>query len=809
VRFFRVTILFFSALLLGIVSCRDSKELSFWSLIDSNTIIVYESSNPVLIKDGLIDSILQKTTSKQYMACLQSINKNSFDLLYATKVTNKEFEDLNSDQKTSARVLNGVSIYELKKNGKVMVAWANLDGFLVLSKASLLIENTIRVYLGSPSKDFKTQNPKLFDFVTIKSDAGNVWVNHNELSKTSIPLFQILKQIPVFRNLASSSVLDVTRNAERISLSGFTLDSLEKDWGLFRFQNQSPVKIEVMRFVPNASKVFIHYGLSNVDALITGDPDEPIKSDLRNEIGICVLDNNAYVIILKVKEGYAFDKFELIESYAGYDIRKITDTKLTESVNGLLPEVSFNQGVFKDGYIFLSKEMDELKIMIDAIETDETWGRSVDFQQFFNTCLQEGNVSVFYTPSALLGDSIPNEWEPILDSLHLNKLSWGSIQFNSLDNHFFTSANFQFESSKPKMQSDLNRKSYELSNNLAAAYTVKNHTDGSNELLAQDSTYKMFLFSKAEGVQWVYNLNGKIQQVQQLDYFKNGKLQYMVVTANYIYLIDRLGRDVEGFPKKKDLNYRFLEVVDYDKSRNYRIVLTSGDQEIYILDKSLKELEGWSPKKLNARIRFSPKHYRIGGKDYFIVITENGQLHIFNRRGDYEKGFPLTITKNISGDYFVDAGSTLATSSIYFVSDDGIVQRLTLDGKPTNENLVRGSKSIFSLISTWGKSDFYLFRIDSDKIAIFDRNNQLVFERQNPGSQNLKPSAFKSPEGKAYFCFFDEEQKLSYFFNSSGNSIINRPIETTLMPLFEINQKTKQVSVFSIYNNSITNTPLN
>jgi hypothetical protein len=92
---------------------------------------------------------------------------------------------------------------------------------------------------------------------------------------------------------------------------------------------------------------------------------------------------------------------------------------------------------------------------------------------------------------------------------------------------------------------------------------------------------------------------------------------------------------------------------------------------------------------------------------------------------------------------------------------------------------------------------------------VFDRKNQLVFERQNPGSQNLKPSVVKSPDGVAYFCLYDEEQNLSYFFNSIGNTVINRPIEATLPPVFEVNQKSKQVSVYSVYNNSITNIPLN
>jgi hypothetical protein len=110
---------------------------------------------------------------------------------------------------------------------------------------------------------------------------------------------------------------------------------------------------------------------------------------------VCVLDNGAHVVILKVKEGYAYDKFEYEESYAGYDIRKVADDKLTEPVKALLPEVNFAHLLFKDDYVFLSENMDELKQVVDAIEAEETWGRSVSFQQFFNTCLQEGNVSVF------------------------------------------------------------------------------------------------------------------------------------------------------------------------------------------------------------------------------------------------------------------------------------------------------------------------------------------------------------------------------------------------------------------------------
>ncbi|HNS30901.1 MAG TPA: hypothetical protein PKL52_10270 [Tenuifilaceae bacterium] len=797
-------------LLLGVMSCRESKELSFWSLIDPNTILAYESTQPVLVRDKEVGSILHSLSAKEYITCVQSITKNSYDLIYVCNVTDAEWAGISSANKVSNRLLDGITIFEVKNEGGTALAWANLEGYLIISKSSILIENAIRIYRSSQPKNFKSENPQIFGFVTIKSDAGNVWVNYDQLNKTAVPLFKTIQSIPLFKNLATSSVLDVAQSDDQISLSGFTLDLLNKDWGLFRFQNQSPVKIEVMRFVPNTTKVFIHYGISNVDALITGDPDEPQKSDLRDEVGICLTDDEVPVVLLKVKEEYAFDKYEYVESYAGYDIRKVNDGKLSDPIKPLLPEINLAFLTFKDDYIFLSENTEALKQIIDAIEADETWGRSVAFQHFFNTCLQEGNVSVFFNKAALLGSTVNNDWKPILDSLHLTSMTWGSLQFNSLDNHFFTSANFYIDSKKQPERIKPDRKLYELPNNLASSYMVKNHTGGPNELLVQDSTYKVYLFSKQHGVQWVYSLNEKLEQVQQLDYFKNGKLQYLITTPSYIYLIDRLGRDVDGFPKKKDLNYKFSEVVDYDKSRNYRLLLTSGDRDIFILDKTMKELEGWAPKKLNSKILFPPKHYRIGGRDYFVVITENGQLHVFNRRGEYEKGFPLAIDKNISGDYFLEQGTSLASSVVYFISKDGKIQKVKLDGEQTTESLIRGDKSTFTLaVSTAGKPDFYFFRVDTDKIAVFDRKGQLVFERQNPGSLRLKPGVVKTTDGPALFAFFDEEQKLCYFYNTLGNAAINRPVEATLPPVYDVNLKSKQVTVYSVYQNTITTTPLN
>ncbi|HPW62595.1 MAG TPA: hypothetical protein PLJ13_09880, partial [Cyclobacteriaceae bacterium] len=254
---------------------------------------------------------------------------------------------------------------------------------------------------------------------------------------------------------------------------------------------------------------------------------------------------------------------------------------------------------------------------------------------------------------------------------------------------------------------------------------------------------------------------------------------------------------------------RFSDVVDYDKSKNYRYLLSSGTREIYILNKDAIMLDGWSPNRLPFDIEYSPVHYKIGNKDYFLVISKDGTVHLINRKGDLERKAQLRLG-SFSGDYFLETGPTMGNSFIYSISLDGVVTKQSFDGKSkSQENLVKGNNSKFYLKKVIGKSDFYFLRIDTDKIAVFDRFLQLVFEKQNPGSTTLLPSVVSLPQGKSIFCFYDEEQKLSYLYDQIGNPVINRPLESTISPVFGNNTKSKKLFVYTISEEIITTTQLN
>jgi hypothetical protein len=144
------------------------------------------------------------------------------------------------------------------------------------------------------------------------------------------------------------------------------------------------------------------------------------------------------------------------------------------------------------------------------------------------------------------------------------------------------------------------------------------------------------------------------------------------------------------------------------------------------------------------------------------------------------------------------------------VSSDGVISKQGFDGKSkSQENLIKGNSSKFYLRKVMGKVDFFYFRIDTDKIAVFNRMNQLLFETQSPGSTTLIPSVVSLPSGKSIFCFFDAEQKLSYLYDQIGNSIVNRPLESTIAPVFGSNAKTKKLYIYTFSDENITTTPLN
>jgi len=802
-------------------SCEDRK-VTYWDAIDQNSVLIFETIHRPIVTEKILQPFF-RVSSTAFVISLQSIAKNEYELLYSYPLIEKKYTLLLKDtslsqskQKIVSRLYNGSEIKEIRNDkNAVIVAFTYFDGVFLLSKSSFLIENAIRTIADKKGINFKIQNKKLFQFASIKSDAGNLYVNFNQLSRSALTNSTLTNSIPLLKRFAKSAVLDVKVDDSFISMNGFTIDSITKKASLAVFQDQRAVKFEMARFIPNSSKASIHYGFSDFQKLAKAlGAKNDLESDLADELAVCTIDQEKkkFLLFIKLKDHnlVSLDSGDYFESYAGYEIRSSKSSKLCQTFKDLIPKGNYEYYSVKENFGFFAEDVTDLKSLIDAIESDDTWGRSLSFQRFYERGLQESNISMFFK-EPIFNDEINKKWKPLIDSLHLSSLEWASVQLTSLDNHFYTSINIETtptEKGKTNKPSRAERASFRLPNTIASGHIVKSHVSSNEELILQDSTFKIHLFSIANGILWQYPLDGMIQGVQELDYFKNNKFQYFITTPTSLYIINRLGRDVQGFPKKYPFTINHSEVVDYDKSKNYRFLLSAGEN-VYILDKNGAELEGWNPKKLTSKIN-DAQHYRIGGKDYFVIFTEDGSVHFFNRRGDYETGSPIKL-KLFSGDYFIEKGTQLSNTFLYTILTEGIVTKRSLDGKIiSQENLVKGNNSKYSLITTkTGKSDFFCIRIDNDKIAVFNKLNQLVFEKQNPGSSKLIILAVNLSVDRTIFCFYDDEQKFSYLYDQIGNSVLNRPLESSTVPVFGLDTKNKKFFIYSFFEDAVTATPIN
>ena len=121
---------------------------------------------------------------------------------------------------------------------------------------------------------------------------------------------------------------------------------------------------------------------------------------------------------------------------------------------------------------------------------------------------------------------------------------------------------------------------------------------------------------------WKKSLSGRIiGEIKQIDLYKNGRLQILFRTSDRLYLIDRNGNEVSqlSFDIKNGKINHPISVFDYDKNRNYRILVTT-DNQIQMYDNSGEIVKGFDPDNFKSDIINSPVHIRIDDKDYICLL---------------------------------------------------------------------------------------------------------------------------------------------------------------------------------------------
>lgn len=170
---------------------------------------------------------------------------------------------------------------------------------------------------------------------------------------------------------------------------------------------------------------------------------------------------------------------------------------------------------------------------------------------------------------------------------------------------------------------------------VAPPILVKDYLSKTLQVFTQDRDDRISLISCTGKILWQRQLDGPVMgEVHQIDRYKNGKLQLVLNTARKVYLIDRLGRDVEGFPVTLAGEASApLGVFDYERRKDYRIVVPLANGRIQNLGPDGRAVQGWEPTVLASPAVEPVEHVRVKGKDYLVVVQRNGQVAVLDRRG--------------------------------------------------------------------------------------------------------------------------------------------------------------------------------
>jgi outer membrane protein assembly factor BamB len=709
-----------------------------------------------------------------------------------------------------------------------------VQGIFIGSFSGMLIEDAIRqLHNGTPILREKTF-AKVYETVGEKVD-GNIFINYNAFAEV---LFAITgdngkQSLQPLSQFAGWSAIDLNLRPNILMLNGFTYNSDSLDYYLSQFKRQKPQQLEVLRLIPSNTSVLAVLGFSNYatfhkDYLSYQDRikrknngNDIIKEySARYEINIQknLIDHIGSEMAVGVAElsqqqfeGKCFSLIKtnsIQDAIAGIDVlaaainQKSNQKKFEEkyhdyTISQILLDAKFFDAVFGSlfsainkpyytaigRYIVFANSIEQLKELVDRFGAERTLAKDANFKQFADNLSDESNVFVYsnIARSPELYTRYLNQTfsETVVQHTELlRKFEAVAFQFVAGNDMFFT--NFSLKHNPVYKEERTTLWEFQLEADLAIKpKIVINHNDNTKEIFVQDTEHNIYLISNTGKKLWSKNIGATIMgEVQQVDALKNGRLQYLFNTSDKLYLIDRNGNDVIGFPiKLKDNATAPLTLLDYDYNKEYRIIIPCGDR-IVNYKITGEPVQGWMFDKADASIVYSVQHVALSGKDYLITIDSNGKVYVFDRKGETRLVLKEKLKLPKNGTFYLEKGTELKSTFIVITDESGNVQKLGLTDELDIVSINEMSKEHFFDYKDIDNDKQYEYIFADEKfLRVYDRDKNKKIEYEFPGKVQNPIYYIKFPDNMGKIGVVLKEQQEIYLFKENGSLFEAMPLK--------------------------------
>jgi len=661
------------------------------------------------------------STEQTSLLALYEVGKDNYDLVMVVpdgpelfqveEVTDKTVEILKYQNMDITKYTMGKQEMFLLESGTVKILGSSL----------LLIENMVRA---------KTSNPvdptlkKLYQ-TSSRDKSASFFLNLDHYPSLLHPKADEGSPKKPFSQWIS---LDFSANSDAVSFHGIAMAPDTTNNFIKLFKGTAPLTNKTAQYAPlntqaMVSYTFDDYGIyaRNLNAYL--DRIRPVDSlfGTIEEVGLIYLNDQKAVLLNSYGTESLYTYLEgsktSSQAYQGSEIMGLADKDfLKEAFFPLIGDFESNFcAVLENSFIF-APDREGLQTIISNHKNSSTFdhsqvyltakaalanessvlfisnGPGVDFfaerelKEAFSQAVEKMELDPFTFAAQLVGDAGFAHFNILISKI-------GAVKEQNTVSPLFT---------------------LELETDLATdPQFVKNHRTGLQEIVVQDQANVLYLISTQGKVLWTKKLEGRIQgPIQQVDIYKNGRLQLAFCTNDQFMIVDRNGEDVPPFKIDfKGGNLGPLAVFDYEGKKEYRFVMTQG-KKVFMYDNQAKPVRGFTFTEAPSTILGAPQHFRVDNKDFLVFRLEDKTLKILHRVGSDR----IKVAEKID---FSNNGAFLYKDKISMTNKTGVLHQIDSHGKLTATNFnLNPDHGMYATANTLVLMDDNILSIKGKKVEL-------------------------------------------------------------------------------------------
>ncbi len=508
---------------------------------------------------------------------------------------------------------------------------------------------------------------------------------------------------------------------------------------------------------------------------------------------------DSYCDRMKLKTS-SFKSTYKIDEKVSYEIFEIPTKRIPAVLWGsMFSKTNASHFTFIENYLVFGNSKNSLSKFIHAYELKKTLANDSDFKKFTDNNIKESYSWYMYSNISKSYDLYPtvvnDEIKKTLqtNSKELQKFEGFAIQVSSDKESLYSNIFINYnptDKSKPHTVWE----SYLDTVITTKPKLVNNFHTNEKNIIVQDAYNNLYLINQAGKIQWKKQLKEQvISDIKEIDFYKNDKIQYVMNTANYIYMIDRIGNFVENYPIKLESEATAgLAVFDYDKTRLYRILIPCKNHKVYLFNKEGKVIKDWKFNQTESEVKQPIKHFKIDSKDY-IVFADKLNVYILNRKGETRVKVKEQIEKSPQNTFILEKTKPqLVTTDV-----KGNIKCIDFNGNVTTKFIKELSPNHFfeyKDIDGNGSLD-YIF-LDKDKLQAFTQKKDKIFSYNFDADILLPPSIYQFSQKSYKIGVVDVQNSKIYLINGNGSLHEGFPLRGKT--LFSIGYIYKNTNTFNL-----------